>query len=118
MTNANPTITFLRPSQQNFIEHLGRVDQTLSSKDHLALRYFYDSFHAGGVLDLTNLLNYSDQADIRYHNALISENHIFTDHLLNTVLFSYQIENAGRGPIAGSPSVVDLGVKSFNPDFK
>jgi hypothetical protein len=102
------TYQFFRPSRQNFIEYTGRVDQSLGNKDHLLLRYFYDSFDNAGVLDTTNLLSYSDQAAIRYHNALISETHTFTDRLLNNFSLSYQIENASRGPLPGAPNVNDL----------
>jgi hypothetical protein len=112
------TYQFFRPSRQNFIEYTGRVDQSLGNKDHLLLRYFYDSFDNAGVLDTTNLLSYSDQAAIRYHNALISETHTFTDRLLNNFSLSYQIENASRGPLPGAPNVNDLGVNVWQPPFK
>lgn len=112
------TYQFFRPSRQNFIEYTGRIDQSLGKKDHLMLRYFYDSFDNAGVLDTSNLLSYSDQAAIRYHNALISETHTFTDRLLNNFSLSYQIENASRGPLAGAPNVNDLGVNVWQPAFK
>jgi hypothetical protein len=118
IAGSDGTYQFFRPVKQNFIEYLGRVDQILGAKDRLAVRYFYDSFDNAGVLDTTNLLSYSDQASIRYHNALISETHTFTDRLLNTMSLSYQIENAGRGPIAGAPNVNDLGVNVWQPAFK
>ncbi|WP_213807022.1 carboxypeptidase regulatory-like domain-containing protein [Granulicella sp. dw_53] len=118
ITGTDGTAQFFRPVNQNFIEYLGRVDQVLSSKDRLSLRYYYDSFDNAGVLDTTNLLSYSDQAGIRYHNALISETHTFTDKLFNTIIVSYQIENASRGPVAGAPDVNDLGVNIWQPAFK
>lgn len=70
------------------------------------------------MLDTTNLLSYSDQAAIRYHNALISETHTFSANLLNNFSLSYQIENASRGPLAGAPDVNDFGVNVWQPDFK
>lgn len=112
------TYQFFRPSIQNYIEYTGRVDQALGANDHLSLRYFYDSFDNAGVLDTTDLLSYSDQAAIRYHNALISETHTFNDHLLNNFSLSYQIEDASRGPLAGAPNVNDLGVNVWQPAFK
>jgi len=112
------TYQFFRPSRQNFIEYTGRIDQSLSKNDRLLLRYFYDSFDNAGVLDTTNLLSYSDQAAIRYHNALITETHTFTSRLLNNFSLSYQIENASRGPLAGAPNVTDLGVNVWQPPFK
>ena len=112
------TYQFFRPSKQNFIEYTVRGDQAMGTKDHLLLRYFYDSFDNAGVLDTTNLLSYSDQAAIRYHNALISETHTFSARILNNFSLSYQIENAARGPLPGAPNVNDLGVNVWQPAFK
>lgn len=112
------TYQFFRPSKQNFIEYTGRVDQVIGSKDRLTARYFYDSFDNAGVLNLANLLSYSDQAAIRYHNALVSETHTFTSNLLNNFSLSYQIENASRGPLPGAPNVNDFGVNIWQPAFK
>ena len=113
----NPLFTFFKPSSQNYIEYTVRGDQKLSSKDHLTLRYFYDRYDQKGVLDNTNLLTYSDQATIRYHNALISEQHIFSSRMLNNFILSYQIDDAARGPLPGAPNVNDLGVNVWQPDF-
>lgn len=118
VTGTDGTVNFIKPSRQNFIEYTGRVDQALTSKDHLLLRYFYDAFDSAGILDPTNLLTYADFANIRYHNALIGETHTFTDRLLNNFILSYQIENSGRGPVAGAPNVNDLGVNVWQPAFK
>ena len=118
ISGSDGTYQFFRPSKQNFIEYTVRGDQSLGSKDHLLLRYFYDSFDNAGVLDTTNLLSYSDQAAIRYHNALISETHTFSAKFLNNFSLSYQIENAGRGPLPGAPNVNDLGVNIWQPAFK
>lgn len=84
----------------------------------MELRYFYDRFDNKGVLDTKNLLTYADQASIRYHNALLSESHTFSSNLLNNLILSYQIEDAGRGPIAGAPNVADFGVNIWQPAFK
>ena len=118
ISGTDGTYQFFRPSRQNFIEYTARGDQAIGTKDHLMLRYFYDSFDNAGVLDTTNLLSYSDQASIRYHNALISETHTFNDHLLNNFNLSYQIENAARGPLPGAPNVNDFGVNVWQPAFK
>jgi Carboxypeptidase regulatory-like domain/TonB-dependent Receptor Plug Domain len=112
------TYQFFRPVRQNFIEYTGRVDQSLGARDHLMLRYFYDSFDNAGVLDTSNLLSYSDQAAIRYHSALVSETHTFSAHLLNNFSLSYQIVDASRGPLPGAPNVNDLGVNIWQPAFK
>ncbi|HEY4357158.1 MAG TPA: TonB-dependent receptor [Acidobacteriaceae bacterium] len=118
VTGTDGTVNFIKPTRQNLIEYVGRVDQSLGAKDHLELRYFYDAFNNAGILDLTDLLTYSDQASIRYHNSLISETHTFSSNIVNNFIISYQIENAGRGPIAGAPNVNDLGVNVWQPAFK
>ncbi|MGI4831684.1 MAG: carboxypeptidase regulatory-like domain-containing protein, partial [Janthinobacterium lividum] len=115
---ATGTINYFRPVAQNFIEYTGRIDQTLSSKDRLTLRYFYDDFQNAGVLDTTNLLSYADQSSIGYTNSLITETHTFTPNLLNNLTVSYQIENSARGPLPGAPNVNDFGVTDYQPAFK
>ena len=116
--DANGNYTFIKPSFTALGEVTARFDQDLGSKDRLTARYFSDSYHLNGVLDLTDLLTYSDQADIRYYNSLISETHTFSDRILNNFILSYQIDNATRGPLAGGISVGDLGVNIFQPAFK
>jgi hypothetical protein len=118
ITGTDGTYLFFKPSSQNYIEYTTRGDQKLTEKDHLELRYFYDRFDNKGVLDTKNLLTYADQASIRYHNALIGETHTFSGNLVNNFILSYQIENAGRGPIAGAPNVNDFGVNIWQPAFK
>jgi hypothetical protein len=118
ITGTDGTFQFFRAVRQDFAEYTTRGDQVLSSKDRLTLRYFYDTFDNAGVLDPKNLLSYSDQAAIRYHNALIAETHTFTNNILNNFSLSYQIEDASRGPISGAPNVNDLGVVDFQPAFK
>ncbi|SEG72160.1 TonB-dependent Receptor Plug Domain [Bryocella elongata] len=117
VSNANPTVNFLKPSSQNYIEYTARGDHELTGKDRLTLRYFYDRYDQKGVLDLTDLLTYTDQASIRYHNALISETHTFSPTLLNNIILSYQIDDSERGPLAGAPSVASLGVNVWQPAF-
>ena len=112
------TFAFFKPVAQNFMEYTARGDHQITPRDHLEVRYFYDHFQNAGVLDNTELLSYSDQASINYHNAFISESHAFTDKLLNNLIASYQIDNAGRGPLPGAPNVNDLGVDVWQPAFK
>jgi hypothetical protein len=112
------SVTFGRPTRQNLDEVLGRFDQDIGTKDKLNARYFYDRFHNDGVLDLTNLLTYSDQSTITYQNVLLTETHAFSNRMLNDFTLSYAQDNAGRGPLAGGISVTDLGVNIWNPAFK
>ena len=113
----NP-ILFFKPSSQNYIEYTVRGDQKLSSKDHLTLRYFYDRYDQKGVLDTTNLLTDSDQATIRYHSALVSEQHIFSASKLNNFIISSPDRRCRSRPVAGAPSVKDLvsRVDEIQPD--
>ena len=117
VSNANATVNYLKPSSMNYIEYTARGDQKLSANDHLTVRYFYDRYDQKGVLDLTDLLTYSDQASIRYHNALISETHTFNANLLNNFILSYQIDDSSRGPLPGAPNVASLGVNVWQPAF-
>ena len=116
--NANGNFTYVKPSFTDYGEVTARFDQELGSKDRFTARYFSDDYHLNGVLNLQNLLTYSDQADIHYYNSLISETHTFNSRILNNFILSYQIENATRGPLPGSISVADLGVNIWQPAFK
>jgi hypothetical protein len=118
ISGTDGTINYFKPISQNYIEYTGRGDHELTSKDHLNGHYFYDRFDNAGVLDNSNLLTYSDQATIRYHSALLAESHVFSANKINNISVSYQIENAGRGPMAGAPNMTDLGVDIWQPSFK
>ncbi len=116
--DASGSFTFVQPNFTNLGEVTARFDQDLGSKDSITARYFSDSYHLDGVLDLSNLLTYQDQASIHYYNALVSETHTFTSHILNNFILSYQLEDANRGPLPGSIDVSDLGVNIWQPAFK
>lgn len=116
--NANGTLSYQKPSFYNLGELTARYDQELTPRDRMVVRYFGDTYHLDGVLNMKNLLTYSDAADIKYYNSLISETHTFNDHLLNSLVLSYQLLNSGRGPLPGSISVADLGVNIWQPAFK
>lgn len=109
---------FKKPTSQDMDEGVGRYDQDLGDHDHLAARYFLDKFHNQGVLDLTNLLTYADTSDITYQNALVSEDHTFTPHVINNLILSYQREGAVRGPAGNGIDVSDFGVNIWQPANK
>jgi hypothetical protein len=115
---SNGSYTYVKPSFTDYGEVTARYDQDLGTKDRFTVRYFNDDYHLNGVLNLTDLLTYSDQADIKYYNSLISETHTFNSRILNNVGLTYQIENSSRGPLPGSISVADLGVNIWQPAFK
>ncbi|MBO0911271.1 MAG: TonB-dependent receptor [Acidobacteria bacterium] len=106
---------FTKPVRQNFDEFVGRFDREIGAKDRLSARYYYDRFHSGGVLDLTDLLTYTDQANIGYSNFLVSETHIFSERLLNNFVVNYQRDDATRGPLSGGISVANLGAHIWQP---
>ena len=114
----NGSYTYVKPSFTDYGEITARFDQDFGTKDRLTVRYFNDDYHLNGVLNLTDLLTYADQADIKYYNSLISETHTFSSRILNNFDLTYQIENSSRGPLPGSISVADLGVNIWQPAFK
>lgn len=107
-----------KPNVYSQAEITARVDQEVTPKDKLTLRYFSDSFVLNGVLDLKNLLTYADGASNHYYNSLLSETHTFSDHIVNNFIISYQLMNDGRGPISSSISAADLGVNVWQPAYK
>ncbi len=111
-------VLFKKPVDTTFSEYTARVDYTVGPKDRVAVRYFLDKFSQTPVLDLTNLLTYTDGSTIQYHNALISETHSFTSSLVNNFIISYQLDDSTRGPADGSINMADLGVNIFQPTFK
>jgi hypothetical protein len=116
--NANGSLSYQKPAFYHLGEVTARFDQELTPKDRTTVRYFSDAYSLNGVLNLKNLLTYADQAQINYYNSMVSETHTFNDHILNNFILSYQIDNASRGPIAGSISLADLGVNIWQPAFK
>lgn len=118
VTSNGAPFAFKKPTSQDLDEGVGRFDQDLSQNDHLVARYFLDKFKNKGVLDLSNLLTYSDDAEITYQNALVSESHTFTPYLINNLIVSYQREGAVRGPASGSINMNDLGVNVWQPAQK
>jgi Carboxypeptidase regulatory-like domain len=116
--DVNGNFTYILPNFTNQGEVTARFDQDFGANDRATARYFSDEYHLNGVLNLKDLLTYTDQANIHYYNALISEAHTFSSHLLNNFILSYQLEDASRGPLPGSIDVADLGVNIWQPAFK
>jgi hypothetical protein len=116
--DVNGNFSFVLPNFYNLGEVTARFDQDFGTNDHASARYFSDEYHVNGVLNLQNLLTYTDQANIHYYNALVSEQHTFSSRLLNNFILSYQLEDSNRGPLPGSIDVNDLGVNIWQPAFK
>jgi hypothetical protein len=112
------SVLVTKPNVYTQSEITARVDHELTPKDKLTLRYFSDSYILNGVLNTSNLLTYADGAANHYYNALISETHTFSDHIVNNFIINNQIDNDARGPISSSVSVADLGVNIWQPAYK
>ncbi|MDR3724484.1 MAG: carboxypeptidase regulatory-like domain-containing protein [Terracidiphilus sp.] len=108
---------YFQNNSQNYDEYIGKYDQELSAKDRMTMRYFLDKFHFVGVLDPKNYLTYQDQSDITYQSAMLSETHTFNDHLLNSLILSYQREGSERGPLPGGINMNTLGVNIWQPAY-
>lgn len=62
---------------QNFDEYIARGDHSITSKDKLIGRYYYDRFYNLGSF-AGNLLAYRQGSTISSHNAVIQEMHFLT----------------------------------------
>jgi hypothetical protein len=115
-TGVSGTVFYKKPTIQAFDEYVSRVDHTFSDKDHLFGHYYYNNFAQAGIYDPNELLSYASFSDVRYQNALLSETHTFTSHLLNNLVVNYQREVSLRGGPAGSPNITAFGVQNvFQP---
>jgi hypothetical protein len=117
----NGSISFQEPDNYDLAEITARADQEPTAKDKLTERYFSDSFILQGVENLTNILSLDDEATNHYYNSLIQETHTFSDHIVNNLIVSYQIQNDFRGPAASGVDVLDFGVdvaNFYNPPVK
>lgn len=112
------SVTVIKPDLYGQAEITAHVDQELTPKDKLTLRYFSDEYILQGVLNTQNLLTYADGASNHYYNSLLSEEHTFSDHIVNNFILSYQLDNDGRGPISSSVDAADLGVNIWQPAYK
>ena len=112
------SILYQVPDLFGFAEITARVDQQLTPKDRLTVRYFSDAYHLTGVENLSNILTLADQAKNNYYNSLISETHTFSNHIVNNLIFSYQLMVDSRGPVSSSIDAGDLGVNIWQPAFK
>jgi hypothetical protein len=115
ITGGNGQVLYGTPVSQPFDETVIRVDHSLSGKDRLTGRYFYDRFENSAFLDLKNYLSNTSFALITSHNVMLNETHTFTPTFLNDFRISVAREVASRGPAAGSINLADLGVKLYQP---
>jgi hypothetical protein len=91
-----------------------KVDQRVSDKDQLTLRYFFDNFHNDPTYTEGNLLSYSNPtlaAGTRMQNVVGGWTRIFSSSLLNEARVGYNRVFSRRYPPPGVPSMQDLGVR-------
>ena len=116
--SANGLVVYSVPTIEFFNEYIARVDQDLSSRDHLFGHYYNNYFQLDGTFDPTNLLTYKDAANIRFQSALLSETHTFTSNLLNNLVVNYTRDIAARQPLPNAQSIADFGVNIWQPAVK
>jgi len=107
------TVNYVQPTVQFFNEYVSRVDHSFGDKDHLFGRYYQNYFEQAAVYDPAILSSYRSYFNTRYQNALISEQHTFTNNLLNNLIISYQREVSQRGGPPGSQNITAFGVKNL-----
>ncbi|HTH53169.1 MAG TPA: carboxypeptidase regulatory-like domain-containing protein [Edaphobacter sp.] len=99
---------------QNFDEYIARGDHSITSKDKLIGRYYYDRFYNLGSFG-GNLLAYRQGSTISSHNAVIQEMHFFNSNLLNDFRFAFSRIVSIRQPPPETPNVADFGVNIYQP---
>jgi Carboxypeptidase regulatory-like domain len=113
------SVLYTQPSLFGYAEMAAKVDDELTPKDKLTVRYFADEFILQGVENLTDILSLADGASNHLYNSLVSETHTFNDHIVNNFILSYQHQYDIRGPASSSLDVADLGVQNiWQPAFK
>ena len=110
----NGSVTYSTPIIQNFDEYILRGDHSITSKDKLVGRYYYDRFFNVGSYG-GNLLAYRQGSTISSHNAVIQELHIFSPNLLNDFRIGFSRVVSIRQVPDGTPDVNDFGVPIYQP---
>lgn len=114
-STGNGNVTYSRPLAQNFDEGVLRLDHTLTQKDHLLARYYYNRFVNSAFLDAKNYLNNSGASTITFQSATVGETHTFNPATLNELHVAYGREISVRSPAPGSVNAADLGAKIYQP---
>lgn len=89
-----------------------RIDHQFSAKNTLFGDFWNSQDSSPGLLNLTNIL--SNVAPVRRlsRRVLASDTHIFSPHLLNQALFSYDHDHYWETPITPPQSLTSLGVNA------
>ncbi len=99
-----------KPVHQNFDETLERVDYSISAKDRLSGRFFWDRYMGAPVFSYADILAYTSGSTTPSDNAVVQEVHIFSPTLLNDLSIGFSRENISRAPASNVPRVTNFGV--------
>jgi hypothetical protein len=106
-------VSYYKPTVQYYNEYISRVDHDFGSKDHLFGHYYYNFYNQDADYVPTNLASYQSYFNTRYQNALLAETHVFTTHIVNSLVLNYQREVALRGGPPGSSDITAYGVQNI-----
>ena len=102
-----------RASAMDFNQIVLKVDQQLTSKDHLSGRYFIDHFDNAAIMTPGDLLSYrtgSPKSRVRSQSGVYSWKQTLTASLLNETHVGFQRMHAGR-VTPPTPSLQELGIR-------
>lgn len=108
---------YTKPIVQTFDEVLGRADYSISAKDRLAVRFFWDRYIGKPVYTPNQILSYTSGSTTPAQNVVVQNIHIFSPTRLNDLRLGFSRENISRAPAPDVPSVTDFGVTNITQGF-
>ena len=115
-----PTIgnTTFAAAPNNFDEDqwLARVDQQIGSRNRLTGRFFRSFGETPAFLDESNYLSNNVGRTWLNTSTSLTDTHIFSAHVTNQVLFSFNRTDGNNVPLYPPKSFKDLGIKIYNDD--
>jgi hypothetical protein len=106
----NNLLSFNKPLATNEAQVTAKLDHSLSGKDKLSIRYFWDDSYTELNAGLPQMNSGNDWPT---HNGTINETHIFTPNLVNAATVTIARNTFIRGPLKTDPATwADLGCKS------
>ena len=115
-----PTIgnTTFAAAPNNFDEDqwLARVDQQIGSRNRLTGRFFRSFGETPAFLDESNYLSNNVGRTWLNTSTSLTDTHIFTPHITNQVMFSFNRTDGNNVPLYPPKSFKDLGINIYNDD--
>src|SRR5215831_19189625 len=106
----NNLLSFNKPLATNEAQVTAKLDHSLSGKDKLSIRYFWDDSYTELNAGLPQMNSGNDWPT---HNGTINETHIVTPNLVNAATLTIARNTFIRGPLKTDPATwADLGCKS------